>query len=340
LPFPSDTDGNVQYSPSLFSEVKDIYGNMLFVKSINSFYPLMLHNNKPVMSFYLVSGIDEVSVGFVIQGQFYVIINNNLYSASYANGVTTDVTFVVSVQGLKFCGNTPYQAFFFSKTNRCLYIFNGANLLQKSQFVDKFSDILAYRYNSATHSIFMITSSNVIVFSIFGTYQLDISGVIEVFTLDEGVCFLTDIEELIYIKYYKNYINDGFTKQNIQLETYFYGLNNEVVTVNDCLYFRIFSEEHEQGDLEVSATTLSLEGRKTEKTTFKIKESDWDKMTHTIYLRYQPKEQRGLGISFSINSPFKIASLSVGSQTDAVLIDKVSKGAINAPQQTSNNDEW
>jgi hypothetical protein len=103
---------------------------------------------------------------------------------------------------------------------------------------------------------------------------------------------------------------------------------------------RIFSEEHEEGNLEVSATTLSLKGRMTEKTTFKIKASDWDAITHTIYLRYQPKEQRGLGISFSINSPFKIASLSIGSQADAILIDKVSKGAINAPQITSNNVEW
>jgi hypothetical protein len=63
-------------------------------------------------------------------------------------------------------------------------------------------------------------------------------------------------------------------------------------------------------------------------------------MTHTVYLRYQPKEQRGLGVSFSINSPFKIAALSVGSQPDAILIDKVSKNAINAPQRTTNNNEW
>ena len=78
----------------------------------------------------------------------------------------------------------------------------------------------------------------------------------------------------------------------------------------------------------------------TEKTTFKIKASDWDEETHSIYLRYQPKEQRGLGISFKIESPFKIASLSVGSKADAILVDKVSKGAINSPQRTSNNTEW
>jgi hypothetical protein len=63
-------------------------------------------------------------------------------------------------------------------------------------------------------------------------------------------------------------------------------------------------------------------------------------MTHTIYLRYQPKAQRGLGVSFSINSPFKIASMSVGTQADAILIDKVSKGAINAPAIKSSNVAW
>ena len=41
-----------------------------------------------------------------------------------------------------------------------------------------------------------------------------------------------------------------------------------------------------------------------------------------------------------VDSPFKIASMSVGSQPDAVLVDKVSKGAITAPSVTTNNNEW
>ena len=117
-------------------------------------------------------------------------------------------------------------------------------------------------------------------------------------------------------------------------------MNNETVTINDCLYLRLFSEEHEEGEVKVSATTISLRGRKTEETILRFKASDWDKVTHTVYVRYQPKEQRGLGISFSIDSPFKIASMSIGSKADAILIDKVSKGAINTPEITSNNVEW
>lgn len=339
LPFPSNSNGNVEYSPNIFSEIKSFYGNNAFIKSGGNFYPLMKENNAAIMSFYLASGIEGLQESFIIQGQFYGIINNGLYSIRYNTGVAESIDFIVSVEGLKFCGNTPYQAFFFSKTNRCLYIFNGANVLQQSQFIDIYSDIKFYKYNPATHSIFMVTDDCVLVFSSFGTFRLDVPDVEEIFLLENGVVFLNNVGTFMRIKYYNT--EDGYTKQNVILETCFYGMNNQTVTINDCLYMRLFSEEHESGDIEVSAVTLSNEGKKTERTTFKITPSDWDKETHSIYLRYQPKEQRGLGISFKINSPFKICSLSVGSIADAILIDKVSKGAINAPYNNKSSiEEW
>jgi hypothetical protein len=292
------------------------------------------------MSYFLGTLVEGLEKVFIIQGQYYGIINNKIFSLQFQSGVIAGSSFIVNIQGLQFVGNTPYEALFFSKTNRCLYSFTGANVLNQKQLVDKISEVRNYKYKPATQSIFLITDIGVIVYSLFGVYQIEFLNCHDMYLLNNGVIFTDDEGMFKYVKYYKEETTEDYTKENIQLETMFYGMNNQTVTINDCLYMRIFSEEHEEGDLEVSATTLSLEGRKTENTTFKIKESDWDKMTHTIYLRYQPKEQRGLGISFSINSPFKIASLSVGSQPDAVLIDKVSKGAINAPQQTSNNDEW
>ena len=340
LPFPSDTNGNVAYSPSLFAEFFSSFGNDIFVKEGSNAYQLSKYNNQPVMSFYLgtlVEGLEDV---FILQGQYYGIINNQIFALQFYNGVVSSQTSVVSVQGLQFCGNTPYEALFYSKTNRCLYSFTGANVLNSKQFVDKIGVVTDYEYNPATQSIFLLTDIGVLVYSLFGTYQIDIPNAKKMYLLNNGVCIVDEDNNFRYVRYYKEDAEDGFIKQNIKLDTMFYGMNNETVTINDCLYVRLFSEEHEEGDLEVSATTLSLKGRMTEKTTFKIKASDWDEITHSIYLRYQPKEQRGLGISFKIESPFKIAALSVGSQADAILVDKVSKGAINSPQRTSNNTEW
>ena len=300
----------------------------------------MTYDNKAVMSYFLSTAVEGLQDFFTIQGQLYGILDNQIYNFSIVNEIANRGDFIVSVEGLQFVGNTPYEALFFSKTNRCLYSFTGANVLNNKQFVDKISEVRNYKYNPATQSIFLITDIGVIVYSLFGIYQIEFLNCQDMYLLNNGV-ILTDNEGTFkYVKYYKEETTEDYTKENITLETSFYGINNQTVTINDCLYMRIFSEEHEEGNLEVSATTLSLKGRMTEKTTFKIKASDWDKLTHTIYLRYQPKEQRGLGISFSINSPFKIASLSIGSQADAILIDKVSKGAINSPQITSNNVEW
>ena len=341
LPFPSNTDGNIQYSPSLFAVQKGQYGNLVFIFEGGTAYKLMTYDNKAVMSYFISTAIEGLQDFFTIQGQLYGILNNQIYSFSIVNEIANKGDFVVDVEGLQFCGNTPYEALFFSKTNRCLYSFTGSNVLNSKQFVDKISEIRNYKYNPATQSIFLLTDIGVLVYSLFGTYQIDFLNCRDMFLLDNGV-ILTDNEGTFkHIRYYKEETTDDYIKENLKLETMFYGMNDQTVTINDCLYMRIFSEEHEEGDLEVSATTLSLKGRMTEKTTFKIKAEDWDKETHTIYLRYQPKEQRGLGISFKIESPFKIASLSVGSQADAILVDKVSKGAINTPfTNKSSTIEW
>ena len=341
LPSPIDTNGNVEYNVNLFSKIKSVYGNYAFVSSGLNSYPLVVGNNNNVlMNYYLASGIENLKEMFIIQGQFYGIIGNNLFSLSFNNGVVGGVQFIVDVSNLQFVGNTPYEALFFSKTNRCLYSFTGANVLNQKQLVDKISEVRNYLYNPATQTVFLITDIGVLFYGLFGMFLLEYTDLTNIFLLDNGIVMSDNNGNYRYIKYYLDEGDEGYTKENIRLETCFYGMNNEVVTINDCLYFRLFSEEHEEGNLKVKATTISLKGRQTEETTFKIKASDWDKITHTIYLRYQPKTQRGLGVSFSIDSPFKIASMSVGSQPDAVLVDRVSKGAITAPSVTTNNNEW
>lgn len=340
LPFPTNTDGNVQYNPNLFSDFIYNFGTDVFVKNNNNVYQLMKQGQENIMSYFLGTLVEGLEKVFIIQGQYYGIINNMMFALQFQNGVIADSTFIVNIQGLQYCGNTPYEALFFSKTNRCLYSFTGVNVLNQKQLVDKISEVRNYLYNPATQTVFLITDIGVLFYGLFGMFLLEYTDITNIFLLDNGIVMSDNSGNYRYIKYYLDEGDEGYTKENIRLETCFYGMNNEVVTINDCLYFRLFSEEHEEGDLKVSATTISLKGRQTEETTFKIKASDWDAITHTIYLRYQPKTQRGLGVSFSIDSPFKIASMSVGSQPDAVLVDKVSKGAITAPSVTTNNNEW
>lgn len=348
LPFPMDSNGNVTLSPNVFIEVTSIFGNQVLIKTGNKGYPLIINNDlRPVFSFYIGSEVENLQELFILQGQCYGLIDNNIYSMTYSNGVIGNALFVVSVENMQFCGQSPYQAIFYSPTNKCLYAFSGANILQKVQFVDKITEVYSYKYNNTTQTNMIFTDIGIIFLTAFGTFSLDYRAY-KAFVLNNGICFIASRVEnrqtryyLLNVKYYLNSSDTDYLKENIKLETMFYGMDNQTVTINDCLYMRLFSEEHEEGEVRISATTISLKGRKTEETVFKYKSSDWDKVTHTIYMRYQPKTQRGLGISFNIESPFKIASMSVGSQPDAILVDKVSKGAITAPfNNNSSNIEW
>ena len=339
--FPNQTDGNIPYNPNLFSDFIQNFGIDIFVKNDNNVYQLMKDGQDNIMSFYLGTLIEGLELVFILQGQYYGVINNKLFSFTFVNGVLAESNFLTNIQGLQFCGNTPYEALFFSKTNRCLYSFTGANVLNQKQLVDKISEVRDYLYNPATQTVFLITDIGVLFYGLFGMFLLEYTDITNIFLLDNGIVLCDNEGNYRYIRYYKEDTDEDYIKQNIKLETCFYGMNDQTVTINDCLYLRLFSEEHEEGEVKISASTISLKGRKTEETTFKYKASDWDKLTHTIYMRYQPKNQRGLGISFSIESPFKIASMSVGSQADAILVDKISKGAINAPfTNKSSTIEW
>lgn len=337
LPFPTTTDGNIQYSPSLFADFISNFGNDWYIKYGSNAYQLMKNGSQSVMSFYLGTLVEDLEELFIIQGQYYGVINNCLYSIQYSNGLLQNINYICSVLNLQFCGATPYQAIFFNKTNRTLYSFTGANILQIMQPIDSISEVISYKYNPATQSIFLLTNAGVIVNGLFGMFQIAFTNPSVIYLLTEGFVIGDNAGQCKYVRYYPA---EDYTRENIELETCYYGSNDTLVLVNDCLYLRLFSEEKESGEVEISATTLTNEGKTTERTTFKIKASDWDDKTDTVYLRYQPKEQRGLGISFKVNSPFKIAAMSVGTSADTILIDKVSKGAIISPQQTSSNTEW
>ena len=116
LPYPIQTDGNVQYSPCLFSKIESQFGNQVFIKSGNTSYPLAMgNNNEAIMAYFLASGVENLDKGFIIQGQFYGLLNNGIYSLQFSNGVVTDVHFIVDIANMQYVGNTPYMAIFFSK---------------------------------------------------------------------------------------------------------------------------------------------------------------------------------------------------------------------------------
>ena len=168
-----------------------------------------------IMAYFLGTLVEGLSEVFIIQGQYFGIIGDKLFSISFANGVVANVSFVVSLKGLQFCGNTPYQAIFFSNTNRCLYSFTGANVLNAMQLVDKIKEIKSYKYNPATQSIFLSTNLGIISTGIFGTYEINMTDIEQIFLLNKGIVLTDSLGNCKYIRYYKEDVESNYIKQNI-----------------------------------------------------------------------------------------------------------------------------
>lgn len=87
------------------------------------------------------------------------------------------------------------------------------------------------------------------------------------------------------------------------------GPGNNRVAVIDCWYMRFYSASKKAGKIKVKVTTITDEGVKEEFKIINITSSDWDNVTNTYYMRYQPKLQRGVGIQLTIESDFAIYDL-------------------------------
>ena len=128
------------------------------------------------------------------------------------------------------------------------------------------------------------------------------------------------------------FINSGWENLPIKFSTIFYGRGSNLISITDTWYFRLFADKSlyenknypRTGEIKLSVDVLTDRGLSTESKTINIDEKDWDSLTDTVYLRYQPKLQRGVGISINVESPFAIGYLGVGTTPETLQLSKPS----------------
>lgn len=307
-------------SPNIFTVYNTSYTNQDMVVSNGTAYPLTYYNNKAILLYSLSGGLENVSKSFIIQGQTYCISDNKVYKTTYSSGSLSLSQAIVDVFGLQFLGASPYMALFFSQINRTIYSFTGDAILNAVQEANVISSIYLTAYDTATYKFYLCSNNGLYIVSgdnINHTpaYKLGINNITNVqFTLT-GPIIITD-SSVIQVSYYPQ---DGYTDNRLKISTCYYGSGNNQVGIIDCWYIRLYSEQAIAGTLSVSVNTLTNEGCATEKKIINIKATDWDKLTNTYYIRYQPKMQRGVGASLNLESDFPISSLSASYTQDTTV---------------------
>lgn len=325
IPYPVTTNGNILYSANLFSEIINSYSNRDMIINDTVAYPLLYINNQPSFSFYFLNGIEGTNSAFILQGMNYINTDDFIFSVTYNGDTISNTEAIVSIKGFRFLGNTTKVAFFYSELKKSVYAFYGDRTLEKLYDCTEIKNIKHTFFNPINYNIYIVTDDYIYVIDDNTVYRIEISGVKNMNFSDKFIYVYT--EDNIYILSYEkpsesylfNTLNT-FKKIPIKLETQLYGVGNNIKSVVDCIYLRLFNDNIvEQGTLKLSVKTLTDKGESTEEKSFTINASDWDKESNTFYIRYQPKNQECIGMSVNIISDFAIADFDIGYSTDGTI---------------------
>ena len=302
---------NTAVVPSIFSDFIEGHTNKgIIVESGHSYFQSYANATKPIYLIDISTQLEGIEGYFIIQGQYFAIVNGVIYRFTQTGFNDS----IVQVDNMKLLGFTPYEAIFWSYTNKTIYSFTGDSLLTPFTQADSIETIYSSKYNPNTQSVYILTDDGAYIFSSEQLLRLEYTQYKETFITKKGVCFKND-NELLFISYNKA---DGYEVLPIELETEFYGEGNSIKSVNDCVYIRFFSKDMATGKIEISSSTLTEGTYTTETKTIAVNNGMWDKVHKTLFIRYQPRYQAATGFNVKIKSPFAIATLQISNTPETV----------------------
>lgn len=295
----------------------DGFNTVALIKVGNNTLQLLVKESELMLVYNILSNVGNISDYFVLQGQQYGIINGYINKVEMVDGQVVSQTPITSVEGLKFLGNTDKQAFFFSQMNKTVSTFAADNTLEFLMDATELDNNVTTVFAKQTNDIFVLLNDKVVVFT-------DSGSMFELPSRAEYITFGNNSwsDGNTTWSYYK--INNEQERVPINIETVWYGdtVNRKLMNV-DCVYIELYDDNYTPGKFEISFDGLVNNTASTKKQTFNVKTSDYDRVTKTVYLRYQPAYQNCAAFKLNIKSELPIKRLAVSYITEGTpLISK------------------
>ena len=284
----------------------DGFNTISLLKVGNNTLQLLVKESELLLVYNLLSNVSNIADYFVLQGQQYGIINNYINKVDMVNGQVVSQTPITSVEGLKFLGNTDKQAFFFSQMNKTIQYFAADNTLEFLMDATEIDNNTTTVFAKQTNDIFLLLNDKVVVFTNGGS-MYEILSRAEYITFGDNSW--SDGNKTW--SYYKT--DTEQEKVPIELETLWFGDTTTRRLMNvDCIYIELYDDNYMPGKFEISFDGLVNNTASTKKQVFNVKSSDYDRVTKTVYLRFQPAFQNCTAFKLNVKSDLAIKRIAVG----------------------------
>lgn len=316
----TDYLNDILFNPNIFSKFIKSYTlkNMILNEGNKTAYPLNIFNGTLAISYRMVNGIENAENVFVIQTLVYSISNNYLFEVIYDNESISNYQCILPLEGLKYLGCLPTEALFWSQRDRCIYSFAGDALMRKEYQWNEVDTIYHTFYAPDTQELYISTNAGLVRLSNHGMTLIPFGEVTDMWFFEDHF-MLKEWEEveqtLTPFDYKCSFEYDAYANnKKLHIKTLYLGSVENKKSQYDCFYVRLFKNDtyNTTGDFKITATTITDMGMDSDTKTFNITASDWDAKTNSIYLRYQPKYQRAVAMTFDIESSFPIISMTLG----------------------------
>lgn len=258
--YPITSSGSAYFNiPIIESTVVDSYNGKYGLKIDGSVYTIAYDGIRPIALYNTSSIVDQVDDFFIVQSQYYALINGYICSLSYSSSnVISGVEQIVNVQGMKFIGAFPSCAYFYSPSARAIFAFTGDADLQLFVQTDRITEVYNSKYYPNCEWIFISTNDGLYVMTQNNTFKIDSMKVKRFFPTDDEYCVLVldnETKDNIFISMNRY---SGWNTMPVVLETSFFGEGDMKKSTITDWYIRVFKgDEPYNGTVKCSAKTIT-----------------------------------------------------------------------------------
>ena len=313
--YPLATGAYTLYSPNIFTEFLVTYNNKDAVIDGDLAYQLIFANNTtPIMLYSTATQLENVQAIFVIQSQFYGIIDDKIYSLIYSNGTLMEADCIIDITGMQYLGGLPTIAYFYSPMNRAFYSFCGdANLTLLYEATD-IHEVYLTRYNTGTQTLYIATDKGLYLISSMCMTRMNIYNVEDIYFTNQGWCAIKYTNEnhtehnLSIVSYYPIFdetkpermrfltkLFGGGDKTNANINRYQVTLINHGYTDTDVIKWKVETFT-DKGTIEIIEQQLE------------INPDDWD-VFNQKQIDITPNYTKGQGVAIDIDTPWAISNI-------------------------------
>lgn len=314
LIYPSLTSSSPNLSPNIFTEYINGAGNNDMVKEGYDAYTLTYYDNNPVLVYSSTTQVSNLygkyNAFFVLQGQFYGVIGDKLYSLLYSNGSISQMDAIIDLGDLKFIGNNPMISFWWDPATKVIRSFTGDANMETLYSATKLKSVSGiYFYDETTQSIYVPNEAGLLVIGPKNVYLFeDWNRVTNVQFSNDGITHITNNGQTINLKYYED---DDYIVKPLDLETSFYGIGSNELTTIDRWNVTLYDLEgkHPESYIKVGTRTLNDVTVKSEEKTVKITPDMYDKWSNSVLISFNPKLIKGQGIRLYLETPLIVQKI-------------------------------